>query len=248
MTDALVRVDIDDRGIAVVRMQDAARKNALSEEMVESLRQSLARVAEQDGAAVVILSGLPGYFSTGASEELLLQVVEKAVAPSDLVLPQWILDIPVPTIAAMEGHALGGGLALGACADIMLMAGESRYGCTFMKMGFTPGMGTTRLLQHALSPAIAAEMLFTGKTFRGSELQGKCGVNYILPHADVMPKALALAADIAEKPRRALTLLKQTLTAARKELYADALQDEARMHRETFAQPGIRDAIRSYFD
>jgi polyketide biosynthesis enoyl-CoA hydratase PksI len=179
---------------------------------------------------------------------MLLDIVERSVAPSDLLLPRWLLGIAVPTIAAVEGHALGGGLAVALCADMVVMSSESRYGCTFMKMGFTPGMGTTRLLQHVLSPAVAAEMLFTGRTFRGSELQGRCGVNYILPRADVLKKAGALAADVAEKPRGALTLLKQTLAAARQAAYDGALQDEARMHEQSFSQPGMRERIRDYFD
>jgi polyketide biosynthesis enoyl-CoA hydratase PksI len=247
MSDAPINLNIDERGIAIIRMQDQARKNALSREMVIALRQACVRMTDNENIKVVIIAGLHEYFSTGASEEILLEIAEKKIPPEDLVLPQWLLDIPAPTIAAMEGHAVGGGLALGLCADIILMAEESRYGCTFMKMGFTPGMGTTRFLEHAVSPAIAAEMLFTGKTFRGSELQGKCGVNYILPRAAVLPKALDLAADIAEKPRRSLTLLKQTLSRSRKKIYDSALEDESRMHRESFAQTGIHERIKNNF-
>jgi polyketide biosynthesis enoyl-CoA hydratase PksI len=247
MSDAILDVSIDARGIAVVHMHDVPRKNALSVEMVEGLRQALTVVGQDHRILAVVLAGLPAYFSTGADEAVLLEIVEKRLSPADLRLPLWVLDIPVPTIAAMTGHALGGGLALGLCADIVLMADESRYGCTFMKMGFTPGMGTTRVLEHAFSPAVAAEMLFTGRTFRGAELRGKSGVNYILPADAVLPKALDLAADLAEKPRRSLTLLKQTLAAGRKRVYADALGDEARMHGESFSQQGIRDSIKNYF-
>jgi polyketide biosynthesis enoyl-CoA hydratase PksI len=247
MSEPIINFDIDGRGIATIRMQDEFRKNALSREMVEALRQSLIDASNNESAKVVILAGLPEYFSTGASEDILLEIAEKKISPEDLVLPEWLLDIPVPTIAAMEGHSVGGGLALGLCADIILMAGESRYGCTFMKMGFTPGMGTTRLLEHTMSPAIAAEMLFTGRTFRGTELDGKCGVNYILPRKAVLPKALAIAADIVEKPRLSLTLLKKTLSRSRKRIYTGALEDESRMHRESFAQPGIHEHIKNNF-
>jgi len=247
MSEPIINLEIDEHGVAVIRMRDEPRKNALSREMVHGLRQSFIDAGENENVKVVIIAGLPEYFSSGASEDILLEIAEKKIPPEDLVLPKWLLDIPVPTIAAMEGHSVGGGLALGMCADIILMANESRYGCTFMKMGFTPGMGTTRLLEHAFSPAIAAEMLFTGKTFRGTELQGKCGVNYILPRAALLPKALDIAADIAEKPRVSLTLLKQTLTMSRKRSYEGALEDESRMHRESFAQPGIHEHIKNNF-
>src|SRR5688500_18137264 len=134
----LVGVDIDSRGVALVRMQDVAGKNALSREMVEALRAALDGIAQNAEVAAVVLAGLPEYFCTGANEAMLLDIVERSVAPSDLLLPRWLLGIAVPTIAAVEGHALGGGLAVALCADMVVMSSESRYGCTFMKMGFTP--------------------------------------------------------------------------------------------------------------
>src|SRR5262245_35078294 len=133
MNDTFVHLDVDTRGIATIRMQDEPRKNGLSRDMVDGLRQSFIRASEDERVKTVIIAGLPEYFSTGATEDILLEIVEKKIAPEDLVLPQWLFDIPVPTIAAMEGHSVGGGLALGMCADIVLMAEESRYGCTFMK-------------------------------------------------------------------------------------------------------------------
>src|SRR5581483_7175690 len=106
-------------------------------------------------------------------------------------LPKYLLDFPLPVIAAMEGHAVGGGFALGLCADIVVVATESRYGATFMNMGFTPGMGTTRLLEHVLSPAMAAEMLFTGEHKKGSFFEGRCAV---LPRAELLAHAMSIAA------------------------------------------------------
>lgn len=232
-------LEMPSEGVAVLRMQDEANKNALSEEMVHSLDSHLQDVARRDDVKVVILAGLPEYFSSGASLDVLKKLAESRIEPGDLVLPRRILDIPVPTIAAMEGHAIGGGLALGICCDIVLIARESRYGFTFMNMGFTPGMGTTRLLEHVLSPAIAHEMLFTGQTFKGEHFENRTGFNYIVPRLDLWPKAIDLATRIAEKPRASLVLLKQNLVAGRKRVYEGALESEARMHRESFRDPGI---------
>ncbi|PWU11184.1 MAG: enoyl-CoA hydratase [Terriglobia bacterium] len=247
MADSIVSLGINADGIGLLRMHDERNRNSLSVTMAEALSRQLAAIAASESIKVVVIAGLPEYFCTGASEEVLADLVEHRIAPQDLVLPRWILDLPVPSIAAMEGHALGGGLALGMCADMIVAAEESRYGCTFMNMGFTPGMGTTRLLEHAISPAVAEEMLFTGKTFRGSELQGKCGLNYVLPRRDVLAKALALAAAVADKPRLALTLLKQSLSRSRKEIYGAALEEETRMHRRSLEQPGTRERIRNHF-
>jgi polyketide biosynthesis enoyl-CoA hydratase PksI len=162
-----------------------------------------------------------------------------AIAPTDLLLSKALLDVPAPTIAAMEGHALGGGLALGLCADLVLIARESRYGCPFMNLGFTPGMGLTRLLEHVLSPAVAHEMLYSGEPLKGAHFEGRSGFTYILPRAEVRPKALDLARSIAEKPRVSLLALKRVLALPRRLAYESAHTYETLMHQVSFAQPDV---------
>ena len=245
MADILT-LDVSPEGVAVLRMIDAETKNALSEGMVEALDESLKSVAGRSDVKVLILAGLPDSFCSGASRDVLLKLAESQIAPNDLVLPRRVLEIPVPTIAAMEGHAIGGGLALGICCDLVLISRESRYGCTFMNYGFTPGMGTTRLLEHVLSPAIAHELLFTGQTFRGSHFEGR-GFNYVLSRADVWAKATDLAARISEKPRPALVLLKESLASSRRRIYEEAFSNETSMHRETFREADVYKRILEEF-
>jgi polyketide biosynthesis enoyl-CoA hydratase PksI len=158
-----------------------------------------------------------------------------------------LLDIPVPTIAAMEGHAIGGGLALGLCADIILIGRESRYGCGFMNLGFTPGMGTTRLLEVVVSPPIAHEMLYGGEPLKGAHFEGRSGFNYILPRRQVRPKALELAQRIAEKPRVALLALKQVLSSPKRVAYERSRAGETLMHRISLGQPDISRLISSNY-
>jgi 4-carboxy-3-alkylbut-2-enoyl-[acp] decarboxylase len=230
-------------GIAMLEMMDAVGRNAMSEPFVAELLDAFKRVVEWPDLKVAVLFGLTDVFSAGASPEVLRSLADGAIAPSDVLLGKVFLDFPVPTIAAMEGHAIGGGLALGVCADIVLVARESRYGCPFMDLGFTPGMGLTRLLEHALSPAIAHEMLFSGEAFKGAHFERRGGFNYILSKAEVRPKALDLAQRIAEKPMVALRALKQTLALPKRQAFAAAYVAETLMHQITFAQPGLRQHI-----
>lgn len=230
-------------GIALVEMRDKIGHNALSEAFVADLLDALDRVARWDGLKVLVLAGLPEVFSSGASRDVLESLADGRVSPSDLLLTKALLDVPAPTIAAMEGHALGGGLALGVCADMVLIARESRYGCPFMNMGFTPGMGLTRLLEHVLSPAIAHEMMFTGETYKGSHFIGCSGFNYILPRNEIRAKASQLADSIAEKPRVALVALKHTLSVRKRQAFEAAHASEAIMHQISFGQPDIRQRI-----
>ena len=126
------------------------------------------------------------------------------------------------------------------------MAEESRYGFTFLDLGFTPGMGTTRLLEHTLAPAIAHELLYTGELRRGAELAGT-GINHVLPRARVRARAEDIAARIAAKPRHALELLKRSLSARRRAAFEEARTTEALMHRVCFADPGLAARIEEEF-
>lgn len=230
-------------GVAELGMRDTAGKNSFGLAFVDQLVRAAEELANDNEIKVIVLSGLPDVFSSGAPRELLERLSRGEFVPSDIVLSKTLLDLPVPTIAAMQGHATGGGLALGLCADIVVFAKESRYGASFMNMGFTPGMGITRLLEHVLSSAMAHELLYTGEFRRGTDFIGRSGVNYVLPRAEVMPKAFDLAARIAEKPRGALVTLKRTLSLGRRQAFEQTRTLESMMHEITFSEDDVRQRI-----
>jgi polyketide biosynthesis enoyl-CoA hydratase PksI len=235
-------------GVATVTMIDARSKNALSHAMVDGLGDAFAALARRSDVRAVVLAGLPEFFCSGASAEVLDDLVSGRRDASELLLPRLLLDCPVPCLAAMAGPAVGGGFAFGVAADIVLLGSESRYGLNFMNLGFTPGMGTTRLLEHVLSPAVAHELLYSGEARLGREFAGKSGVNYVLPRADVLPRAQDLAARIAEKPRGSLVALKRTLSAARRQAFEAARTQETLMHAVSFAQPEVAQLIAETFE
>jgi len=142
---------------------------------------------------------------------------------------------------------VGGGLALGLCCDLVLMARESRYGCSFMNMGFTPGMGITRLLQLAVGEYMANEMMYGGQFFKGAHFETSAGINYVLPQAKVERKALQLARRIAEKPRAALVTLKSYLSLPRRQAFEETRTIESFMHQLCFARPETAERIRENY-
>lgn len=231
---SLTRAD----GVAEIVMTDPISSNALGEEMVHALRDAFREAGADTDVRVVVLGGEGETFSSGAPRALLLRLTRGDVHPADILLPKALLDCPVPVIAAMAGHATGGGFALGLAADLVLIAAECRYGFTFMNLGFTPGMGSTALCEHTLSPAVAHELLYTGELRRGSDL-ATTGINHVLPRAQVRPKALDLAARIAAKPRRSVEILKRTLSLPRRRAFEASITHESLMHQLTLAAPGL---------
>ena len=244
---ARVLLTVEER-VGVVKIADEAGRNALDEALVHELLARLDEAGKRTDIHVIVLAGLPDVFCAGASREMLNSILTGRIAPTDILLSKAVLDLPVPVVAAMEGHAIGGGLALGLCADLIVIARESRYGASFMNMGFTPGMGITRLLEHVLSPAMAREILFTGEARKGATFVGGAGFNYILPRREVLAKAMDLAARIAEKPRGALTLLKRTLSLPRREAFESTRTLESLMHELSFAQADAAKLIEENYD
>jgi polyketide biosynthesis enoyl-CoA hydratase PksI len=242
---SLVRTELADH-VAVVTIDDADGRNTLSERVVHELIAALAAVGSDRSVHAIVLAGRSDVFCAGASREMLRAIVDGRIAPTDIMLPRAILDLPVPVIAAMAGHAIGGGLAVGLCADLVVIARESRYGASFMNMGFTPGMGMTRLFEHVLTRAVAHELLYTGEARRGDAFS--TGFNYILPRAEVLPKAMDLAARIAEKPRFALEILKRTLSQPRRQAFEATRTVESLMHEVCFAQPEISARIEDNYE
>lgn len=241
-----LKVDAD--GCATLRMQDRAGKNAFSQSFVAALVAALAGIATRADIKVVVLCGLADIFSAGGDRSVLLGLAEGRIAPYDLLLTRSLLELPQPSLAAMTGAAVGGGLVFGLACDLVFMARESRYGCNFMDLGFTPGMGTTRLLQAAVGPYVAAEMMMGAQYFRGQELADRgAQVNAILTRADVEARALDVAARLCEKPRAALLLLKRSLGLPRRLAFEEARTQESLMHELCFADPATQALIRQNY-
>jgi len=242
-----VSLTIDD-GVAELWMRDVAGNNCFSRAMVDALLAQLDALSREPSAKVCVVRGLPEVFSGGGDRGVLLDLAEGRIAPYDLELTRNLIELPIPTIAAMEGHAVGGGLIFGLACDMVVMARQSRYGTNFMDLGFTPGMGTTGLLQFAVGEYLAAEMMFGCQYFKGKHFEGRAEVNYVVDRAEVLAKARSVAARLTDKPRFAIELLKRQLALPRREAFERARTAEATMHQVCFERPETQARIRANYN
>jgi polyketide biosynthesis enoyl-CoA hydratase PksI len=238
---------MDHHKIATLHMQDHARKNVFSHEFVHEFLRCLDEIERAD-PTVLVIRGLPDVFSGGADKESLMELAEGKFIVRDLVISERLVNTAFPVISAMEGHAMGGGLVIGLCSDMVVLANESRYGAVFMNMGFTPGMGTTTLLPLLFGPYVASEMMLTGRRYKGKELVAKgAQVNAIVPKAMVLGAAMDLARQVAEKNPKSVKLLKYTLAAPKKKLLVEARLQEDMMHALSFAYPETQAIIKEMY-
>ncbi|WP_158895611.1 polyketide synthase [Amycolatopsis anabasis] len=249
-----VATEVLDGGILLVRMRDEVSRNGFTPGLVGGLAEAFTRAGTDESSRCVVLTGFGNYFATGGTQEDLLAIQEgKAAftsvngAPSDTNLYSLPLDCPIPVVAAMQGHAVGGGLAFGLASDFVVLAEEGIYTASFMKYGFTPGFGSTAVFPDRLGFALGYELLMSARSVRGRELRDR-GVPFpVVPRAQVLDRALALARELADKPRLALVTLKDHMVRDLRARMPETVRRELAMHDITFHQPEVRERILGRF-
>ncbi len=245
----VITFTVDPNGVGWFKLNDEKGKNVFSETFIADFVRTMDEVeALREPPRVMVLCGLHDVFCAGADKNTLMALTEGKILVKDLILSERLLNAEFPIIAAMEGHALGGGLALACCSDIVIAAKESRYGAVFMSMGFTPGMGITTLLADMVGPFVANEMMFTAKRFKGIELERmNTNINRFVTKMRVINVAKDLARQIAEKNPASIRLLKYTLSARKRQLLNEARKQEDLMHRISFGYSETRKIIDEFY-
>jgi 4-carboxy-3-alkylbut-2-enoyl-[acp] decarboxylase len=233
--------------IIQVTMEDRVHKNAFSQELIDGLIQAFELIDANQRYKCVILTGYETYFASGGTQEALLAIYEGKQKFTDTNLYSLALDCKIPVIAAMQGHAIGGGFAMALFADFLIFGKECVYTTNFMKYGFTPGMGATLILPQKLGLGLAEELLLNAGNYRGAELEKRGLAFPVLPRAEVLHYALELARQIAEKPRLSLITLKDHLVAHLRAQLPAVIEQEIAMHEKTFHRAEVKDRINHLF-
>ncbi len=235
-------------GIVQLTMQDRVHKNSFSEDLIRGLIQSFDLIRANSNYKVVILTGYDNYFSSGGTQDGLLAICDGKMKYTDSNVYRLALDCKIPVIAAMQGHGIGAGWCLGMSCDFIVMSRESYYTTNFMKFGFTPGFGSTLYFPEKFENGLAREILFTGKKYRGAELESRGVSSPILPQKEVLPYAIKLAKELSESPRESLITLKDHMTESIRRNLSSTIEKEIAMHDKTFVhQPEVRERIQSFF-
>lgn len=201
-----VRLERGDDGVAVLTLDDPERRNAMTEAMGDALAARAAELAEDPALRVVVLTGAPPAFSGGGDlgmlEDLAQRTRTDGFDATDFMQAFYrrflsIRSLPVPSIAAINGHAIGAGLCVALACDLRIVAAEAKVGLNFARLGLHPGMGGSWFLPRILGTQRAAAWLYTGALVTGAQAAAE-GLALAAPPADdVLAEALALARQIA---------------------------------------------------
>lgn len=234
-------------GIGILSLEEREFKNTFSKRFIEGVTAAFEHVRTKSDIKVLVIHGYDNYFCCGGTKEELIGIFEGTLKFNDLDFFSLPLRCEIPVISAMQGHALGGGLAFGCYADMIVLGRECLYSANFMKYGFTPGMGANYIIPKKFGTLLGNEMLLSAKNYSGEELRERGVPMKVVKRDAVIDVAMKLASELADKPALSLKVLKQYLT---REIIADlpkVIEDELAMHETTFAQPEVRRRIEELF-
>jgi len=191
--------------VATITLNRPENRNSMTDDVLEGLRASVARAKEDPELRCVIVTGRGKSFCAGADFKSGAQRdggAARKLLPNERSFAMYspflsILQIEVPVIGALQGHAIGGGFGLALVCDIRVANRDARFGANFTRLGIHPGMATTYILPRLVGLPRAAELLFAGRIVSGSEAAELGMVNHAVAEAEVMPRALEIAREIA---------------------------------------------------
>ncbi len=233
---ALVEVTDRGSGVALVTLNDPDRRNAMTVDMGAALEEAFLRLADDADLRAVVITGAPPAFSAGGDlamlEEHARRAREERFDATDEMRAFYqrflaIRSLPVPVVAAVNGHAIGAGLCVALACDLAVMASDAKVGLNFARLALHPGMGGSWLLPRRVGMQRSAELLYTGRLVSGADATGYGMALEALPAEDVLPRALALAGDIAASSPLVVRQLKVSLASSQTNTLGTQLDLEA---------------------
>lgn len=202
-------------GIATITINRPQVRNALDPAMWELIRKAVEDIAQDDAVQVLIVTGAgEEAFAAGADiqwlhDRSMLATLESTV---QRVL-QTVEDLWKPSIAAVNGFALGGGCELALACDIRIASERAKFGQPEVRLGIIPAGGGTQRLPRLVGVAKAKELIFTGEIIDAAEAARIGLVNRVVPHDELMPSAIELAKKIMRCGPLAVRMAKLSIQA-----------------------------------
>lgn len=223
--------------------------NALNSVLIGELNQALAAFDANRNIAAIVLTGSDRVFAAGAD---ITEMEAKSFIDAyqdDFIRPwQNVTKIRKPIIAAVAGHALGGGCELAMMCDIIIAGDNAKFGQPEINLGTIPGAGGTQRLTRAIGKSKAMEMVLTGRMMDALEAERANLVSKVVPVANLLDEALKLAGTIAEKSQPIVAMAKDAVNVAFETTLNEGIDTERRMFYGTFAAEDRKEGMRAFLE
>jgi len=231
--DEVLAIDRLDSGVVLLRLNLPDRRNAMTNELTQAWRAAIAELRNDRDLRVVVVTGEGKAFCAGGE----LSWLEESGTMTQDQLRTRMLDfyrawlsirsLDVPSIAALNGPAVGAGLAMALACDLRYATPEAGLSMPFTSLGIHPGMASTFLLPEVVGLPTAREMFLTGRVLRGADALAVGLVNQIFPAESLRDQVMGIAATIATRAPVATRLTRQALADGGQASFEAALNWEA---------------------
>jgi enoyl-CoA hydratase/carnithine racemase len=235
--------------IVVLRLNRPQVRNALNIEVRARLAEEVTRHGADPDIRCLVITGSQVAFAAGADIGEMAEAGPIEVMARN-VQKYWraVSDCPKPVIAAVEGFALGGGLELALCADIIVAGEGARLGLPEVKIGILPGGGGTQKLARLVGRQRAMLLLMTGRLFSAGEALSMGVVSEVAPTGEALARALDLAREIASLPPIAIMQIKEIVNAGLNAPLDTALMLERKALLLQFATREQKEGMRAFLE
>lgn len=246
-----LRLERPSEGVALLTLDNPDMRNAMSDEMTDSWVAAIDEIAADPTVRAVVVTGEGSAFCSGGNTSWISSEPDASVDHlRNRMLPfyrKWlsIRRLEVPTIAAVNGHAIGAGLCLAMACDIRYAADGAKLGAPFTKLGMHAGMAATYLLPNIVGPAHARDLLLTSRVIEADEALRIGLVSRVIDSDGFLEEVLATAADVAATAPIPSKLTKVALRDGGHADFESALQWEALAQPLTLATADLHEGIRA---
>jgi enoyl-CoA hydratase/carnithine racemase len=242
-----------DGPIATIKLNRPDKLNAFGGPMREEILDLLARIGADDSVRVVIVTGEGRGFSAGGDIDHLKQLREnkdeegfQRVLSNGQKITRAMQSLPKPVIAAVNGPCAGAGFSFALGCDIRIASDAATFGASFARIGLHPDWGGSWFLPKLVGSANACELIFTGSMISAQEAQRIGLVNRVVPHAQLMPTVLELAATVAKSAPRVLRLAKESIYRSLSSEMETAFTREAEVQMECFYSDDFLEGLTAF--
>jgi enoyl-CoA hydratase/carnithine racemase len=233
--------------IVVFKINRPQVRNALNLDVRVRLADAITRSGADSKVRCVIVTGSDVAFAAGADIGEMAEAGPVEVMSRN-VQKYWraIMDCPKPVIAAVEGFALGGGLELALCADIIIAGEGAKLGLPEVKVGILPGGGGTQKLARLVGRQRAMLLIMTGRMFDAAEALNMGVVGEVAPTGQALPRAIEIAREIAAMPPISILQIKEIVNAGVNAPLDTALMLERKAFQLQFATRDQKEGMRAF--
>lgn len=226
-----------DGPVGIVRLNRPEALNALNTQITSELSAALDAMEADDTIHVIVITGTERAFAAGADVKEIQNKTLVNVYDEEFITATWerAASCRKPLIAAVSGHAVGGGCELALMCDIIIASESARFALPETKIGVIPGAGGTQRLTRAIGKAIAMDMILSGRAMGAEEALARGLVSRVSPAETYLDDAIQLAKQIANSSRPILRLAKEAVNQAFETPLAAGIHVERRLLYATFA-------------